>query len=86
MRPRNRPEDRIRSMIRSRRVQPSPQRQRFDTDIDMPGVTVGEMPPPRAAIESGEPSPMELRSPPPKPKPSRPPVRMDAPPPGRRRG
>jgi len=75
-------------MIRSRRVEPSPQRQRFDTDIDMPGVTMGEMPPPRAAVETGAPSPMELRSPPakPAPKPARPPIRMDAPPPGRRRG
>lgn len=85
MLPRNRPEDRIRSMIRRRSGEPDPQRQRFATDIDMPGVFAGEMPPPRAAIESGTPSPLELRSPPPK-KQSRPPIRMDAPPAGRRRG
>lgn len=67
---RSTPEGRIRAMIRGRMVtMPDPQRTQFNNDA-----------PPRAAIETGVPDPMELRSkrPDPTPKKTRPPVRMDA--------
>jgi hypothetical protein len=71
--PGGRSSDRIRAMIRSRKGEPDPQRQKFATDIDLPFG--------RAAIESGGPSPMEMRTPPPS-KPARKPLRTDAPPAG----
>lgn len=69
--------DRIRAMLKGRR---QPQ-QKYMTDMDMPGVDM-PLPPPRAAVESGAPSPLELRqAPPPKqqPAPQRKPQRLDAP-------